>query len=284
MKKSTRYLLPIISSFLGITYASTVIDFDIDQDNNAIVAGAGISGGNPSDADLEGISGIDGTGFNFAAENPYNNVFGGGNGVTFSTSVSVLTVYDTTVGSAADPDLNLGYEGGNVADGNFGNALIIQEVGVSIDNPDDEGGGGILTITSDLALNSFAFTIIDLDNGSVAASTFTARDTSTDEFVTFSLQLFEDPAVEIGTPVSAFNTTGVDIDDSHANFIDSVTLANLQTLNPDLVSFDQIEINFQGSGALGDITLGTFVTIPEPTSVALLGLGGLTLIGRRKRK
>lgn len=65
------------------------------------------------------------------------------------------------------------------------------------------------------------------------------------------------------------------------------TVANFQSL---LVSgANTIQIanlnNFQGAALVGDYEVATVhpETVPEPTSIALLGLGGLVLVTRRKR-
>jgi hypothetical protein len=92
-------------------------------------------------------------------------------------------------------------------------------------------------------------------------------------------------------PINAYNGEG---DVSFMNLTDGDTaftpVANLQNINlgnftGNWAYYAQLYPNYQGitfqlySGQLDNITVGT----PEPASAALLGLGAITLLARRRR-
>jgi len=252
---------------------SFLIDFNTDSAGNSIVAGDGSLG----------------SGYDFADLQPYANLYGNNQGVTFTAlSDNEITVYNTDFGGAdlsivgQDDDLEPLYEGGNNfvelgANHNFGNAFILQtnNQGAAADNidlPNDEGDGGSYVIESDLALGAISFDILDIDSPNVNIFlTFTDSD-SGEEAVVF-LSDFEEGSG------SVFAADDVEFGDRHSNNV-SVTLAELQTLNSDITQFDQITFEANSSGALAQVEV---TLIPEPSSTLLAGLGMLTLAFRRKR-
>jgi hypothetical protein len=64
-----------------------------------------------------------------------------------------------------------------------------------------------------------------------------------------------------------------------------VTLADGETATFRLIGTATSDSDFGRNVVLDDLVLGgTAVAVPEPTTTALLGLGGLALILRRRRK
>jgi len=162
MKNSFKQLL-LLTSLTAVVHGQTsIIDFNTNDQGGAIEAGTGVAG---SGYDLNNLQ-------------PYANIYGNNQGVTF--------------GSGEDTDLEPNYEGGNnAADFTFGNALIIQEGrgGLNIDTPNDAGLGGSFSLNSDLALSALAFDILDVDDAANVTLTFVS---STGAEVEVGLELFED--------------------------------------------------------------------------------------------
>ena len=265
----------LLITLLGFNVVSattvSVIDFDVDQNGGTIFEGDGSVG----------------SGYDFNSLQPYDEIFGAGSGVTFSAvsngtgSQNLLTVYNSDGAGGLDDDLEAPFLGGNGdLSGGLRNALILQTgtdgtAANNIDLPNDEATGGIFTISSGAALTAFAFTYIDLDaGGPTAGSTLTVSDSISGEFVTIGFLDFEDGSG------SDFEVANAEFGDNHVNVVDSITLANLQAVNPLITQFDTIVLNAAGSGALGDVTL---TSIPEPSSMMLLGLSSVSLLFRRKR-
>ncbi len=264
MKNSFKQLL-LLTSLTAVVHGQTsIIDFNTNDQGGAIEAGTGVAG---SGYDLNNLQ-------------PYANIYGNNQGVTF-TSTQDLTVYDTEAGSGEDTDLEPNYEGGNnAADFTFGNALIIQEDrgGLNIDTPNDAGLGGSFSLNSDLALSALAFDILDVDDAANVTLTFVS---STGVEVEVGLELFED-----ATGNAIFSQDDVAFGDGHSNNI-TVTVDDLEAQNvvasPDAPEFtDIVRVDFTSttSGALAEVEL---TLIPEPSSTLLAGVGMLTLAFRRKR-
>jgi len=228
-----------------------------------------------------------------APTQPYGNIYTtlgvGTGGITFSDPTTFLTLYDSDGEGGFDEDLEAnfdstdgtgGFSGGNGnSQGGFGNVLIHQTnsgggQNNNVDLPNDEGGGGVLTISSSIPLVEFGFSYIDLDNGVVAASTITFTDTVNNESVEISFADLEDVSSSI------FSNTGVDFGNDNANTIAPITLAQLQTENTALTQFNEITIDTAGSGGLAEFTVEL---VPEPSSSMLVALGALSFVLRRRR-
>lgn len=250
-----------------------VIDFESDDQGNTLLEGnSGNSAPNVAGIDIE-------------ASQPFANFFGTGSGVNFSSigmgdKEGILTLYDTDIRDGVngnDDDLEPNFEGGNGSlTGGYGNSLILQEGGATgdIDDPNDNGDGAIIQMDFDIALVEFNFSMIDLDDNKVAASTLTFTDTFSNQSVTISFADLE------GSSTSVFSGTGVDFGDDHANDISTINIANLQTINSSLTQFDQVILDADGSGGLAEIS---FETVPEPSSALLVALGAFSLVTRRRR-
>ena len=287
MKKYIALAAVYASSVSLVSAASVLIDFNTDDAGAILLAGTGpgsntgISIGTTGDGTPTGVT------TNPTKTQPYRNIYSslgvGIGGITFTDTTNVLTLYNSDGDGGNDEDLeaNGGFSGGNGdSTGGYGNLLIHQtnnagQAGVNdVDDPNDDGDGGSLVINSDIPLVEFEFSYIDLDNGGVAASEITFTDTFSGEFVTISFAALE------GASGSIFSTTGVDFDNDHANDVEAITLAELQTENSALTQFDEITILTDGSGGLGEFTV---VTVPEPSSSLLIALGALSFTLRRRR-
>lgn len=258
--KNNITIIPLIAALTSLVHGQTsIIDFNSDELGNPITAGNGQSG----------------SGYDYENLQPYANIYGNNQGVTFSSALA-LTVYNTNVGNAGrDQDLQPSYEGGNNSSKfSFGNALIMQEAGVSIDSPDDEGRGGSYTMTSDLALRAVAFDILDVDDAKNATLTFTS---STGVSVSVDLELFEDRSGDAN-----FETEDVEFGNRHSNHI-AISVDDLEshnTGNSAITDITEITYTTTTSGGLGQIEL---TVVPEPSSSLLVGVGFITFAFRRRR-
>jgi len=292
MKKKISLIAALyIASVSAGNGVSVVVDFNTDQNDVELFAGdgtadSGISIGTPET----------GPGNNNTQNiQPYGDLYEIQNiatgGITFSSSDNFLTLYDSDGDLGNDRDLEAnfnpvdgtgGFLGGNAnPEGGLGNVLILQtningQVGINdVDNPNDDGNGGVLTIDSAVAFVEFSFSYVDLDNGVVAGSTITLRDRMADESVTISFSDLE------GASTSGFRTDDVDFGDDHANNVGAITLAELQNVNTNLTQFDQIVFDTDGSGGLASFTA---VLVPEPSSSVMISCGLLSFILRRRRR
>jgi len=202
-----------------------------------------------------------------------NEYSGLGGGVTFSVdsngSHDQLVVFDTTATGTSDPDLQDPFKGGNLAGlTNLGNALIIAENiidnnndGVA-DNPDDEGKGGTIGVVFGNAnIASVGFSLYDAPEKSTSDVSITFKDGSGSSVTWLPADL-----IAHGSNVAFGN--------HYANEFEDITAAQLGLTNIQSIDF-KIE-----SGAIDSIN---FTAVPEPSSSALLGLGVMGLILRRKR-
>ncbi|MEO0731255.1 MAG: SdrD B-like domain-containing protein [Bacteroidota bacterium] len=206
---------------------SFIIDFETDENSNPLVAGA---------VDI----------FN---DQPYANVFGNGDGLTFSTnnqSTNPLNLYDTDGTGGNDADLEFNGAGtnmwtaGNIITEMIGNVLIIN-ADTDIADPNDFAGGGEIIVDSDLPLGRFAFEMVDLDLPVQGNVTFTNTALGTSETVNFAD--FEQGS---GSP---FAVLGVIFGDRTANRVVSATAEALG-----LPSFDRVVFDLPSqSGAIGVI-------------------------------
>lgn len=202
-----------------------------------------------------------------------------GGGVTFTVdsngSFDQLITFDTGINqnNTTDPDLVVPFEGGNLG-GNrkglpaLGNALIIAEnlAGASdgiANDPDDERRGGVIGVVfGNDRVESVGFSLYDTPENSRSAVSITFTDSSGDSVVW-------DPNDLIA------HGTDVEFGNRFANEFEDITAAQLGLTNIQSIDF-KIE-----SGAIDSIN---FVeAVPEPSSFALLGLGAVGCLLRRKR-
>ena len=185
-------------------------------------------------------------------------------------------VFDTRVTGSPDPDLEaISFLGGTTAwsngnlsqeslgfDPELNNILIVQRDGTDCDTgtcsvPNDQGGGGSsLDFIFDRDLRSFGFDLIDVDSGE-EGGTVILYDGAMSVSFTFGELL----------PVSLFGNHS-------ANRFDPLLATDVG-----FSAFDRVTIVFGGSGGVDNIR---FEPIPEPSTVALLGLGLLGFAGRSR--
>jgi hypothetical protein len=193
-------------------------------------------------------------------------------GITFSgtnvdeNATNLAVVFDSSLSKTKDPDLESPFENINnpsLGVSNPGNILIIHENPSSCDaltcsNPDDEGSrpAGYFTIDfgSSVILNSIDFFDIELDEA-------TANN---------SIQLFDVNGDEMNigdfyTPSTGGNNTW-------------------DRLYFDVADVYSVKINLNGSGAISNIDYTASVSVPEPSTFAILGLALLGFAGAARRK
>jgi hypothetical protein len=184
-------------------------------------------------------------------------------------------VFDTRVSGSNDPDLEAGdpaWLGGNLSEANLGfdpelgNILVVQRFGTDCESgicrtPDDQGGGGggtMLDFVFAQDITSVGWDLVDIDSSETAG------------FITLhsgAMQvsfLFGDllPAALFG--------------DGTAN-----RFAPILATDVGFQSIDRVTITFGGSGGIDNLT---FEPVPEPSTIALLGVGLLGLASQARRR
>lgn len=242
--------------------------------------------------------------FDFAHGTVLNNQYAA-LGVTLSVNggQNIGIVYDSELGGVnggsidgADTDLErlstagnpLDWDGGNLG-ANYiaGGLLIIQEnaaqssaptygsglnliTSASNYDPDDNGGGGIITFDLDeanFAYNYFNVTLADFEeDGNNYSSTLYGVNGTIE---TFSFANFTDP-------LNARYDPSITAGDNHINALPEISLSTGEALSSVEIAFDN------SSGSVSNIIFSRN-SVPEPSSATLLGLGGLALFARRKR-
>ncbi|MEO0452650.1 MAG: hypothetical protein AAFY98_00755 [Verrucomicrobiota bacterium] len=217
---------------------------------------------------------------------------------------------DTAIG----PDGNLAFPDGLAT--RFGNTLIIQEGPVSNNDqrdgglqniqgnqgdnngnraPDDNSGGGTITLDFEADLTRLSFVWIDLDNSNNVTITFSdlvdANGDSIAGSVEFEFATFEDGGafdVDAGFGDESADYVNLDIDDLNT----AVTLApsdgdlTATGVTQTIGGFREVSFDLGGkSGSIGAIGFDTrLVAIPEPSTIVsgflLVSLGAFACVRR----
>ena len=188
--------------------------------------------------------------------------------------------------TGGDPDLGTGGNFGTTPQGN----LIINEENVGDSDPDDEGGGGLLTLDFDQVspsnpggiLNNVLIDSISIVDNTIAAITINFVDGGT-EVVDIDFELNANPhIVPNGASNAMLSLTPSNGGDNAVGVVSGFAQDNV----------DSISINFSTSGGIGDFTFaeftGTDVAVPFEFSsglgLLLSGVGFLGLkVARRKK-
>jgi hypothetical protein len=189
----------------------------------------------------------------------------------------IAVAFDTSVANSTDPDL-VGppvhnWAGGNMPlDTELGRLIIIQENPISpseqtsgiIANPDDEGArpAGKISFFFDDPRFGVGFDLVDVENVESGGGSFAVFWSGGSALASVAFSDF----VAGGT----FDQGAV-FGDNTLNRIAPIYIAG---------GFDQLDIVMGGSGGVDNLVL----SVPEPTTLALFGLGLLALGAGRRRK
>jgi hypothetical protein len=192
-------------------------------------------------------------------------------------------VFDTLMENTADPDLESPWLVGNI----FANSLqrgilIIAENAIDsdgdgrIDDPDDQAAprgssSGEIRIQFDFDLSSFGFDLFDSEGGPEINPNV--------GFVAFrdnGVELRRISFAEFITPTSSFYDPTIEYGDHSANRIRPITAAQMN-----IDRFDEVRVNI-ASGGIDTLTWSEAAPIPEPTSLALVGMSAAALLRRRR--
>lgn len=207
-----------------------------------------------------------------------NEYAGLGGGVTFNVDSNgkhdQLIIFDTdNTSGTADPDLEGPFIGGNLKNvKGLGNALIIAENIIDqdnnglVDSPDDEAAGGTIgVIFGNANVNQVGFSMYD-----------TPENRKADVSVVFSDGKGNSTTWRAPELIAHGNTSGnpVEFGNHYANNFSGITASQLGLSN-----IKSIDFNIE-SGAIDSLH---YCVVPEPSSVALLGVGLAAGLMRRKR-
>ena len=267
MKTSIFQLLILAAPCL---YAQSVANLDFDFQHGTVISDQYASlGVNISVASTDG----DGNNNGINTGIVYDSELGGTDGGTINGADTDLERLSGGGGGAGNAN---GWTTGNFdgfEDFNAGGLLIIQEHPEGVDstpggtpdisatdfNPDDSGTGGVITFD------------LEVSRGYTTISSILA-DFEGDSTEDFEIALFD---ADMNEEIFNFTDFGIAVADTGNNSI--VALPEL-ALSTGAV-LESVEFRFiQSSGSIS----GVVFSVPEPSSVCLLGLGGLFLFKRRR--
>lgn len=251
-----------------------------------------------------------------------------------------IVVFDTFNPNSRDQDLEDPFVGGNAATdagfpdlddpsitynpnaSRFHEALIIQEVGVPINTPDDEGrrAAGSIIFDFENPISSIGFDLLDVEGDSEIGinqnnSSYDPNNLPTSpgtQTTSGYVGFFGEGGSEIARvgfneftgSNGAFSNANTDpnrpgsdnqgpvvFGNKHANRFDEITIDELEDFISDEIvgGFKKIEFNFGGSGAIDNLVFQSFTppisqqAVPEASSLLIWAVLGLAN-GRAKRK
>ena len=208
--------------------------------------------------------------------------FQASHGVTFSainnhsSHPDKLVVFDTMLENTRDPDLEYPWDGGNLnvdndpndatsGDVKLNKLFVIAENDVDgdgnglIDNPDDEARGGKIIVQWDRDIIDVRFAHVDMDENPRYSR----------------VRLYDDGNLVLSKSFHELfgSVPGVAFGNRYANQLPY--LSTVATFG----KFDKMKISLCGSGGIDNLDY----EVPEPTTMALLGLGGVGALLRRRK-
>lgn len=176
--------------------------------------------------------------------------------------------FDTTLSATADPDLEDPWAVGNLVGTDLGRAIIIAENIIDadgdglVDSPDDEAGGGILSLLFSVRATAFQFDLLDIDLGERDGTLRFWQGGSQVASFSFLDLMTRDASVVFG--------------DNSANRIQGfIAGQEIQA-----AWFDRVDVELPNSGAIDNLV----VEVPEPASIALLAAVVLALVLRNRAR
>ncbi len=176
--------------------------------------------------------------------------------------------FDTTLAGTADPDLEDPWTTGNLIGSVLGRSIIIAENEIDaqpdglVDSPDDEAGGGILSLVFSVPVVAFGLDLLDIDLGERTGTLSFWQGGSQVASFSFNDLMARDGSVVFGN--------------DSANHI--LPFVAGQEINA--ASFDRVDVAFRNSGAIDNL----FFEVPEPESAALFAVAVLALATRRRAR
>jgi hypothetical protein len=157
---------------------------------------------------------------------------------------------------------------GNLVGSDFGRAIIIAENEIDenadglVDSPDDEAGGGILSLVFSVQATAFQFDLLDIDLGERNGTLHFWQGNAQVASFTFLDLAARDASVVFG--------------DNSANRIQAfIAGQEIQA-----AWFDRVDVAFPNSGAIDNLV----VEVPEPATIALLAVVVLALVLRNRAR
>jgi len=176
--------------------------------------------------------------------------------------------FDTTLSGTADPDLEDPWAVGNLVGSDFGRAIIIAENEIDensdglVDSPDDEAGGGILSLVFSMPVVAFELDLLDIDLGEVGGTLSFWQGGAQVASFTFLDLMARDASVVFG--------------DNSANRIRAFIAGD----EIPAAFFDRVDVAFPNSGAIDNLV----AEVPEPAGIALLAITVLALVVRNRAR